>query len=166
MIIHYQGKTKENSNEITNNSLVFKNKGLELADRATFCSYVRPSAELGHLLIDAKTIHPQHVKTLWGLLLTTQLYNKLEGATIPLSILSKSLGSGLWIPPEVGSLSDFDVENQKALQRAPRDDPNLSTSDELNSDTSSTSVAWESGAEDEKGLTRESRGDLVMYSDV
>jgi hypothetical protein len=116
---------------------------------------MRYRGELGNLLTQTKEIHPNHITALRGLLLATQIYNKLDGATIPLSILSNPLNSGLWIPPEVGSLSDFDAENQQALQRVPSDISVLSTSDELNSDTSSTSEAWESSADDEKFLTRE-----------
>jgi hypothetical protein len=134
--------------------LYFYLKYLALPKRDLSPLEMRAEVDLASLLI-RNTMVPQHIKSLRGLLLATQIYNKLEGATIPLSILSKPLDSGLWIPPEVGSISNFDVENRKSLQRVPRHDSDLSTSDELNSDTSSTSEAWESGAEDEKGLTRE-----------
>jgi hypothetical protein len=116
---------------------------------------MRHKAEPGLLLDDSNVITPQHVKALRGFLLATQLYNKLDGATIPLSILSKPLESGLWIPPELDSLSEFGVGVQKTLLRVSRNESDLLTSSELNSDTSSTSEESESDAEDKKGLTRE-----------
>jgi hypothetical protein len=116
---------------------------------------MQPRAEFGFLLGGSNIITPQHLKALRGLLLATQLYNTLDGATIPLSILSKSLDSGLWIPPEMNSLPEFAVGIQKPLPRVPHNGSDLSTSSELYNDTSSTSEESESGAEDEKGLTRE-----------
>jgi hypothetical protein len=116
---------------------------------------MQPTAEFGFLLGGSNIITPQHLKALRGLLLATRLYNKLDGATIPLSIISKPLDSGLWIPPEVYSLSEFGVGIPKNLRRVPRNDSDLSTSSELNSDTSSTSEKSDSDVEVEKGLTRE-----------
>ena len=108
--------------------------------------------QLHQLLIGGHTMARQHYSALRGLWLATEIYEKLEGGTIPLSILSNSLGSGLWIPPNpwsIGGILDFDG---KIFSEAVHTE--FSEHNDFDTETSSISEASETSDEDGLEVTR------------
>ena len=140
---------------IKESSEILKKGSLDANQLASFLDYfnsgsltsTQAASDHTFCFIDMAGLQTEHRKAMRGLLLATQLYKKLEGATITLSIISKSLGDCFWIPEEMR------VEAQEVISNI--DTPSFEMSSKELDDSSKFSTSGANFNRDSNSITKD-----------